>query len=48
MTQYRYPSEQVILWLTLGILLAITILTAAPTICISPLIVALFVGLAYY
>jgi len=48
MTQYRYPGEQTILWLTLGALLVLTALTAAPTICISPLIIALFIGLAYY
>ncbi len=48
MTQYRYPGEQAILWLTLVAVLAVTAITAAPTICISPLIVALFVGLAYW
>lgn len=48
MTQYRYPGEQGILWLTLMLLLAVTAITAAPTLCISPLIIALFVGLAYW
>lgn len=48
MTQYRYPGEQAILWLTLGIVFIITVLTAAPTICISSIIIALFVALAYW
>lgn len=48
MTQYRYPGEQAILWLTLAAILAVTALTAAPTICLSPLIIALFIGLAYW
>jgi Zn-dependent protease with chaperone function len=48
MTRYRYPGEQTILWLTLAVVFIITIVTAAPTICISPLIFALFIALAYW
>ncbi len=44
---YRFPSEQVILILTLLIILAALILTAGPTICISPVLVLLMVGAAY-
>ncbi len=47
MTQYRYPGEQAILWVTVLVLFAVTLITAAPTICILPLVVLVFVGMAY-
>lgn len=47
MTQYRYPSEQGILWLTLLVVLAVAVITSAPTLCLLPLFVLVFVGLAY-
>jgi Zn-dependent protease with chaperone function len=47
MTQYRYPGEQAILWITLLIIMAAAVITAAPTICILPLFVLMFIGLAY-
>jgi len=47
MTSYRYPNEQWILILTVGFLLVIALLVGGPTLCLLPLIVLIFVVLAY-
>lgn len=44
---YRYPREQVVLAVTLLLGLAVLLVTAVPTFCLSPLVVLLAVGLAY-
>lgn len=46
--EYRYPQEQVVLALTLLAGLAVLVVTAAVTFCISPVFVLLFILLAYF
>lgn len=47
MTDYRYPSEHVILVLTLGLVLAVIALTSVATLCGSALFVAAMLALSY-
>ena len=47
MTSYRYPGEEAVLAVTALVILAVLLLTAGATICIVPLVVLLFVVLAY-
>jgi Zn-dependent protease with chaperone function len=47
LTGYRYPSEGWILALTLVIVFGALIFTAGATICLAPLLVAVFVGISY-
>jgi Zn-dependent protease with chaperone function len=46
-TAYRYPSEQPILFLTVLSLLVILGLTAGVTLCLAPVLVVIFLILAY-
>lgn len=46
-TAYRYPNEQIILWLTILLMLGVIILTAAATVCLSAVFIALALGVAY-
>lgn len=48
MNAYRYPNEQWILGLTLGVLLFAGVLVAGPTLCLAPLLVLVFGVVAYY
>ncbi len=47
-TAYRYPQEQWILALTLGVVFLIIALTATATLCTSVIFIAAFVMLSYY
>ena len=46
-TAYRYPNEQLILWLTFFLMLAVIALTATATICLSVVFVAAALFMAY-
>ena len=45
---YRYPNEQIILWLTIFLVLVIIAITATATVCLSGFFVIFAVGMAYY
>jgi Zn-dependent protease with chaperone function len=47
MQSYRYPYEQLVLGLTLVVIAAVTLIFAGPTLCVLPLLMALFVLLSY-
>lgn len=47
MTHYRYPGEQLVLILTIGLVLAVIMVTAAATVCASVLFIGMFITLAY-
>jgi len=48
MTAYRYPYESLILWLTIGLVLAIIAFTAAATVCLSVVFVIAVLLLSFF
>jgi Zn-dependent protease with chaperone function len=48
MTGYRYPSEHVILGVTMIAIFLVTVFAAGVTLCIGPVLFAIIVGMAYY
>ena len=47
MTGYRYPNEQIILFLTVCVILVIGVVAAGATLCLVPLFVIIAVMIAY-
>lgn len=47
-TAYRYPNEYLILFITIVVLLIIVGITAGATLCLAPLLVGIFLFLAYH
>jgi Zn-dependent protease with chaperone function len=47
-TAYRYPSEQVIFFLTILAVFIVIVVTAGATICLSVVFIAIMIGVAYY
>jgi Zn-dependent protease with chaperone function len=47
MTEYRYPSEMIILAVTFLILAALLVIMAVPTFCLAPALVLVFIAMAY-
>jgi Zn-dependent protease with chaperone function len=47
MTSFRYPNEQFILFITISLILVVGVLAAGATICLLPLLVLVFVLIAY-
>lgn len=48
MTDYRYPSETPIFYLTLLLVLVALVLTAIPTFCLTPLLALGFIAISYF
>lgn len=46
-TSYRYPGEQFILSVTVLLLGVVLVLTAAPTLCLVPLLALVFIAITY-
>jgi Zn-dependent protease with chaperone function len=47
-TAYRYPNEQLILWLTVLLVLAVIAISATVTLCASGLFVVLIAAISYF
>ncbi|HWQ46793.1 MAG TPA: M48 family metallopeptidase [Longilinea sp.] len=48
MSEYRYPSEAIILAVTFLLLGGLLVLTAIPTFCLAPALVIVFIAMAYF